>query len=69
MYLTLAPIAQCLKSPTQEDFFYLFILRYVICIPSCQEEFFKLKRSYLEISLGLRFTCNNYDLDERLKKN
>ena len=36
-------IAQHLKSPQQYDFFYLSMLRYVSCFPSCQQGFFNVK--------------------------
>jgi len=38
-----APIRQRLKSAPQEDFFYVAMLRYVSCFPSCQEGFFNVE--------------------------
>ena len=37
------PIGQRLKSAPQEDFFYVAMLRYVSCFPSCQEGFFNVE--------------------------
>ena len=39
----LGPIGQRLKSAPQEDFFYVAMLRYVSCFPSCQEGFFNVE--------------------------
>ena len=37
------PIQQCLKSAPQEDLFYVTMLRYVSCFPSCQVGFFNVE--------------------------